>query len=27
MFLIEIIPVITLYIFWSYIIFGGNDEK
>ena len=27
MFILEIIPIITLYIFWSYIILGGNNEK
>ena len=27
MFILEIIPIITLYIFWSYIILGGNDEE
>jgi len=27
MFILEVIPIITLYIFWSYIILGGNDES
>ena len=27
MFILEAIPIITLYIFWSYIILGSNDEE
>tara|TARA_R100001591_G_scaffold39969_1_gene51634 strand:- start:437 stop:568 length:132 start_codon:yes stop_codon:yes gene_type:complete len=26
MFILESIPIITLYIFWLYIILGGEDE-
>ena len=27
MIVLESIPIITLYVFWSYIILGGDDEN